>query len=149
MVTIPEIVGVVGGIAGIVSLGLIIYKAKRERPIISCEIDREPSYNQPQNESDNFITFSIGIKFHNRGLRPTTIHDWKLSFEYENKKFIVNKAYDNSFQINQDSSTTQFFPLNIKKEKGPFNDSIKNSVFTIRHTFGEIVMQIENIKENK
>ncbi len=150
MVSITEIVGVVGGIAGLLSLALIIYKTIREKPIISCEISGEPYYYNPSNESDNFISFSVNAKIHNRGSRHTTIHDWDLAFEYNNEKFkINNNNYGNPFQVNADSTRSQYFILNIKKEKGPFKDYVKNCALTMYHTFGEITVPCEKIKESK
>jgi len=151
MVSTAEIIGVIGGIAGLVSLGILIYKTAKERPKLSYDIfDRITFY--PPDSNSNFYNFSISIKFHNTGGRGTTIHRSKLSFKYDNKEYHIEDTRESPLTIYPDSSTTKFCSFYIREDEAKgihIKDAVTNCLLTFGHTHGTLKVEIPEIKEYK
>ncbi len=151
MVSIAEIIGVVGGTAGLISLVILIYKTVKERPRLSFEImDRVTFY--PPHENQNFYNFSISIKFHNKGRIGTTIHSSKLFFKYGKEEFEIEDPRESSLTLEPDSSTTKNCSFYIRKDEIKninIKDVVTNCLLTFRHTHGILKVEMPEIRENK
>ena len=79
-ITFVDIISLVGGIAGLLSLTILILQFLLEKPILNAVVEN-PHYNQPQpSDSANFSLFHIPIRLENRGRRNTTVHSFTLTF---------------------------------------------------------------------
>jgi len=151
VVSTTEIIGVVGGIAGLISLGILIYKIAKERPKLSYEITDRVTFYTPH-EHQNFYNFSISIKFHNKGRIGTTIHSSKLSFKYEGEEFEIEDPRESPLILDPDSSTTKYCSFYIRKDEVKnvnIKDLVTNCLLTFRHTHGTLKVEIPEIKEYK
>ncbi len=124
MVTSLEIIAILGAITGSVSLGLIIYKTWREKPILSINV-KDAYHFPPVNESYNFREFSVGLVVNNRGTRSTTIHTSNLSFIFEGKTF--NSISQRTYFIQPDSSEKISINFQIRKEEFSKNKNIDDN----------------------
>ena len=146
MMTILEIVSIVGAITGSVSICLIIYKTWREKPKLSINIEDAYHYF-PTREGYNFREFSVGFVVNNKGTRSTTIHTSNISFIFEDKPF--NSKSTTPYFIQPDSSEKINILFHIRKEEFSQNKNIDNGLLKLIHTHGTESVPLSQIRPLK
>lgn len=147
MVTTAEFIGIVGGIAGLLSLGIIILKEIRKKPKLICDVTNSYFY-LPTRTEDHFIGFSIDLKIHNLGNRTTTIHKAKLSFDYQGKHFQPSMSGQLDVLMTPDRTEQKSIQFNHnRRTDGEIKDKVQNCELIIEHTHGTKTISIPEMKQ--
>jgi len=142
--TVFEIAAIVGAITGSTSLAVVILKSIRDKHRLTFEKEQQSFF--PGAEADYHTSISIGIKIHNKGTKPTTIHYSKLAFDYNSKHMEV-EANNVSLVISPHSTITFHPSLNLAKAKLIIHGEITNCVLTINHTYDTKELDLGTIKQ--
>jgi hypothetical protein len=146
-ITFVDIVSLVGGIAGLLSLGILILQFLLEKPKLHVVVENA-YYNQPQpSDSANFSLFHIPIRIENKGRRNTTVHSFTLTFNYQEKQYSppLQDGRIEVIVIAEDVKRTHLiFALQKRQFVIPEGD-IQNAVLEIVHTFDKQVIIIPKI----
>lgn len=138
-ITLSQIISLVGGIAGLVSLVVLITKYLLERPNLKFVVE-DAYYNQPQpSDSANFSQFYIGLRIENTGRRNTTVHSFVLTFNYKEKSYSP-PLMDGRMEviINADDVKRQILIFGLQKRQFIIPEgNIDNATLDISHTFGK------------
>lgn len=142
--TFFEVAAILGAITGTVSLGIAIIKSIKDKPRLTFEEEQKHFF--PGVEADYFTSISIGMKIHNKGTKPTTIHHTKLTFNYNSKQMELD---DDTISLEiPPHSTTTFYPsLNLSRAKLIIHGEITDCILTINHTYDTKVLDLGTIKE--
>jgi len=147
MVTTAEFIGIVGGIAGLLSLGIIILKEITKKPKLIYDVTNTYFY-APIEKKDHFIGFSIDLKIHNLGNRTTTIHKAKLSFDYQGNNFqpLMSGQLDILMIPDRTEQKSIHFNHN-RRTDGEIKDKVQNCELIIEHTHGTKTISIPEMKQ--
>lgn len=146
-ITFVDIVSLVGGIAGLLSLAILIIQFLLEKPNLNAVVEN-PYYDQPQpSDSANFSLFHIPIRMENKGRRNTTIHSFLLTFNYKGTQYSP-PLQDGKIEVivNAEDVKRQhlIFALQKRQYVIPEGD-IENAFLEVVHTFDKLVIPIPKI----
>ena len=147
MVTTAEFIGIVGGIAGLLSLGIIIIREITKKPKLIYDVTKSIFY-LPYRKEENFIGFNIDLTVHNLGNRATTIHKAKLSFDYQGKRFQPEMAGQLNILMIPDRTVQKAIHFNHNRSiSGDIKDKVQNCELIIEHTHGTKTISIPEINQ--
>jgi len=147
MVTTVEFIGIVGGIAGLLSLGIIILKEITKKPKLIYDVTKSSFYS-PYRAEDNFFGFIIDFTVHNLGNRATTIHKAKLSFDYQGKHFQPPLSGQLNILMIPDRTAHKTIHFNHnRRTDGDIKDKVQNCELIIEHTHGTKTISIPEINQ--
>jgi len=145
MVTVVEIIGIVGGLAGLLSLTIIILQKITRKPKLNYHVTKSYFYIPTQKEN-HFIGFIVNLKIHNLGNRPTTIHKATLSFDYEGKNFQLSMTEQLDILMIPDRTEQRMLLFNHnRRTDGEIKDKVQNCELVIEDTHGTKTILIPEI----
>ena len=140
-----EIVALIGAVTGSISLAVVIIQALMNKPKLTFDEERKNFH--PNERGSNVTTIIIGMKVHNKGTKPTTIHHTRLSFDYNSEH---HELENNTSHTVPPNSTVDYSPhMYLHKDDGEIYGQITNCVLTVTHTHGENTYNLGTIEEYK
>lgn len=138
----------IGGIAGFISLAIIIYKTYTEKPILKFKLKDAYfwGYDTPENP---MTSFSVSLTVSNKGQRSTTIHTVTFSFEYKGKTYMPTLQAMTPTQIPPDDTKSLLFSFYMKPEEGQFSGTIEKGKLIIEHTHNKLIVEVVKMREAK
>ena len=142
-----QLVGLIGGVAGLLSLGILLTKYVLEKPNLKIIIEQS-FYNPPESHESNFSIFFIGLRIENKGRRNTTVHSFDLTFDYKNKTYSPPLIGGSEVIINADDTKRINLQFGLQKRQFvvPEGD-IEDAILKIAHTFNKKTIEISKIKQ--
>lgn len=144
MVAAPEpstnivtiIVAIIGAITGAVSLGILIYKTRKEKPKLDFSIENAYYVLSGPAEGWSGTTFMVFTRIDNKGERGTTIHHTTLSLEYNGQKYTLEPHLSEYQTINvmPHASIRHYFRFALRDVN--VEGEIRNSSLYIGYTHG-------------
>lgn len=138
----------IGGIAGFISLAIIIYKTFTEKPILKFTL-KDACFWYSDTPENPMSGFSVSLSVSNKGQRSTTIHKVSLSFVYEGKTYSPEMSMSSVTQLPPDDTKPLLFSFYLKPEDGRFTSDINNGTLIIEHTHKELTICIPKIRKIK
>ena len=146
---VTQIISVVGGISGLISLGILLVKYVFEKPKLKTFVE-EAYYGQSESNS-NLVFFHLSLRFENKGRRNTTVHGGDLNFMFKEKEYSLSlsRVLSEMIVIADDTKRASLeLTLNKNLDKIPEGD-IKNGILKIVHTHGKETIPIPIIKQGR
>ena len=109
--------------------------------------DEERKNFHPNERGSNVTTIIIGMKVHNKGTKPTTIHHTRLSFDYNSEHHELEN--DTRCAISPNSTVDYSPTMHLHKDDFVIYGQITNCVLTVKHTHGEKKFKLGTIEEYK
>jgi hypothetical protein len=145
---VEQIIGIVGGTAGMVSLAIVLYKTWKEKPRLSFTVEKTYwSIHTPQDPVFNPI--SISLRIDNKGDKGTTIYGTYLSFEYDHEHKTIKDDRGLSILVPPHETIRHLLNYYIKRNEFKIENNIKNATLTITYTHGQKKIEIPVIEEWK
>jgi hypothetical protein len=146
MVTLIEIIAILGFVTGLPSLAILIYKTWRERPNLTFTIENCSWYLHHPDAT--FTIISVSLRMDNNGERNTTIHTANMFFEQNGKRHNGEKLSTLNTTVRANETTSKIFDFHFPLKDIVITNDITNSTVILYYTHGTKSIKIPLIKKS-